>query len=122
GRVRREDSPDQVMIWDPVANTSYQLDPKAQTVRKLPLGMNAKYSVVAGDASGGQTFTFRVDPGQRPPLPGPVTIQALPLGGLPPLPITAAGGKATPKSEVLGQQMIEGISAQGTRLTSTLAA
>src|SRR5579872_1351694 len=43
GRVRRENSPDQVMIWDPVTNVSYMLDPKTQTARKLPLGMNVGY-------------------------------------------------------------------------------
>jgi len=36
GRVRRE-TPDQITIWDPVANVSYALDPKTQTARKAPV-------------------------------------------------------------------------------------
>src|SRR5215467_12465114 len=36
GRVRRENG-DNVSIWDPVANTSYTLDAKTMTARKMPM-------------------------------------------------------------------------------------
>src|SRR3954469_16644543 len=37
GRMRRE-TPNEITIWDPVANASYLLNPKAQTARKMPMG------------------------------------------------------------------------------------
>src|SRR4051812_19615694 len=37
GRLRRE-TPNEVTIWDPVANASWVLNPKTQTARKLPMG------------------------------------------------------------------------------------
>src|SRR4051812_42351598 len=37
GRMRRE-TPNEVTIWDPVANASYLLNPKTQTARKMPMG------------------------------------------------------------------------------------
>ena len=70
GRVRRE-TPDQITIMDPVAGTTYLLDPKNQTVRKISLtsgSMVFKRSVVgaggagvsAGAAAGGLSTTFEV--------------------------------------------------------------
>ena len=37
GRLRRE-TPNEITIWDPVANASWVLNPKTQTARKLPMG------------------------------------------------------------------------------------
>jgi hypothetical protein len=37
GRMRRE-TPNEITIWDPVANASWVLNPKTQTARKLPMG------------------------------------------------------------------------------------
>jgi hypothetical protein len=37
GRMRRE-TPNEVTIWDPVANASWVLHPSEQTARKLPMG------------------------------------------------------------------------------------
>ena len=37
GRMRRE-TPNEVTIWDPVANASYVLNPKTKTARKMPMG------------------------------------------------------------------------------------
>ena len=77
GRVRRE-SPDQVTIWDPVANTSYFLDPKTQSARKAmmktvfiaqgkAIGGSAvgpmAGSVVGSTAGSTQTFEMRVRDG-----------------------------------------------------------
>ena len=58
GRLRRE-TPDQITIWDPVASASYSLDPKSQTVHKLPLGMGGRGGFVS--TSGTQTFEFRTN-------------------------------------------------------------
>jgi hypothetical protein len=38
GRMRRE-TPNEVTIWDPVANASWVLNAKTQTARKLPMGV-----------------------------------------------------------------------------------
>src|SRR5215472_2176469 len=59
GRVRRENSSDQIMIWDPVANASYLLNPRTQTARKMPLGMNFFSAGPKMAAIGyGRTVTF----------------------------------------------------------------
>jgi hypothetical protein len=134
GRVRRENSPDQVMIWDPVANVSYMLNPKTQTARKMPLGMNVAYAFADGGVGGGgKVVTFAAGGGGKP-----VAFDAGPGMPLPPLPggpatrvITREFGMQTflgkippiaPKSESLGKQTIEGVAAEGTRLTSTIEA
>jgi hypothetical protein len=64
GRIRRE-TPDSVTIWDPVARVSYALDPKAQTARKMPLGLTIFR------APSGQVMQFRYPPNGSvpPPLP-----------------------------------------------------
>jgi hypothetical protein len=56
GRMRRETA-NEITIWDPVANTSWLLNPKNQTARKLPMG-NFVYSATSrsGDLS---TFSVR---------------------------------------------------------------
>src|SRR5215469_2257435 len=56
GRVRRE-TPDQTTIWDPVANTSYTLNPKTQTARRLALGENVIYTSSPGQPG---NFVFRL--------------------------------------------------------------
>lgn len=69
GRMRRE-TPDSINILDPVANTSYMLDPKTQTARQLPLGLAKGGPAVSaeGGAAGPVTrFVYRgADP---PPIP-----------------------------------------------------
>jgi len=119
GRVRRE-TPEQVTIWDPVANTSYTLNPKTQTARRLALGENVIYS-----NSGGQpgNFYFRLA------VPAPGTESGLALqtekvlavarsGGGP----RSRGGEPSAKTESLGKQAIEGVPAEGTRTSSTIDA
>lgn len=124
GRVRRENSPDRVMIWDPVANVSYMLDPKTQTARKLPLGMNVGYSVAGGGIGGGKVVRFFDGPGAPPPPPLPelAHTQVISGGGITTMQMLRTDAKSAPKSESLGKQMIEGVNAEGTRLTSTLEA
>jgi membrane-associated protease RseP (regulator of RpoE activity) len=72
GRMRRE-TPDSIDILDPVANTSYLLDPKSQTARQMPLGLPTGGPVVS--AEGGTTgpvtrFVYRGADPPDPPLAG----------------------------------------------------
>ena len=138
GRVRRENSPDQIMIWDPVANTSYVLNPKTQTARKLPLAMKF-FAEGPGPrvATGGGVMAFKEGPGPKvvtggaiafndgsgepPPPSGDVVFARVAGGGEVHLQIVN-GQKLSPKRESLGKQMIEGVNADGTRLTTTLEA
>src|SRR3954469_20548890 len=64
GRMRRE-TPNEITIWDPVANTSYLLNPKTQTARKMPMG---SFVVTSDRTRNGEvsTFTVRTGPGDGP--------------------------------------------------------
>jgi hypothetical protein len=118
GRVRRE-TPDQVTIWDPVANASYTLSPKTQTARRLALGENVLYS-----SSGGQpgTFVFRL----AVPAPGSESGFALQTGKA--IAVARSGGargrgaEPSAKTESLGKQAVEGVPSEGTRTSSTIDA
>jgi len=132
GRIRRE-TPDSITIWDPVANVSYALDPKTQIAMKLPLGLGGGGLVAEQRGANGQTMRFvyravggaaaTADAPPPPPMPPP----GAPLGdafflsgAMPGL--SAMQVKLTPKSEPLGQQTIEGVNSEGTRMTSTIEA
>ena len=65
GRMRRE-TPNEITIWDPVANASYVLNPKTQTARKLPMG---NFHLPARRTRNGEVFT-RVATADRPRLSG----------------------------------------------------
>jgi len=107
GRVRRE-TPDQVTIWDPVAGTSYTLNPKTQTARKLPLG--SAYTMVA-NGNQPNLFVFRqIGPGAETKLPARVTARPGPRSAF------------SPKTESLGKQTIEGVPSEGTRVSDTIEA
>src|ERR1044071_2707873 len=56
GRMRRE-TPTEITIWDPVANASYMLNPKAQTARKLPMG---NYVFTSNKSAAGDVFSYSV--------------------------------------------------------------
>jgi hypothetical protein len=121
GRVRRE-TPDQITIWDPVANVGYALDPKTQTARKLPLA-KAFMATSAKNVAAVRMMTagaggFAVGDGPVPtPEGSQMVVNRVWLGrggfGL---------GYQAGKSESLGQQVIEGVSAQGSRMHSTIPA
>jgi hypothetical protein len=49
GRVRRESSPDQITIIDPVARTSFFLNPKTMTAHKAPVMMNYSFTRTGGE-------------------------------------------------------------------------
>ena len=121
GRVRRE-TPDQITIWDPVANVSYALDPKTQTARKLPL---AKAFMSTSEKNVAAVRMMTVEAGGFAVGDGPVAMPEgaqlatnrvwLGRGGF-------SFGYETGKSESLGQQVIEGVSAEGSRMHSTIPA
>src|SRR6059058_5646459 len=54
GRMRRE-TPNEITIWDPVANASYLLNPKTQTARKMPMG---NFVLKSDRTSNGEMNTF----------------------------------------------------------------
>jgi hypothetical protein len=136
GRIRRE-TRDSVTIWDPVANVSYALDPKTQMAMRLPLGLGAVTKVANEQrGSNGQEmrFVYRSAGVAPPDAPLPLPMPAMPpagagqpgdtfflsTGAMPGL--STMQVKLTPKSERLGQQTIEGVNAEGTRITSTIEA
>ena len=122
GRVRRENSPDQITIWDPVGNASYILNPTTQTARKLALATNFFTSGAGQKVVGGGMVTFHAGPGLPAPPPADMMFTAAGGGAGMRLEVVGVQSKLTPKSESLGKQMIEGVNADGTRLTTTLEA
>jgi len=136
-----------ITIHDPVAGTTYFLDPAAHTVRKLQpfrLEFNG-----AGGGVGGSTATFEravPPPGDDPsvagaavgavtlPLPPPALEPGVPAAGVIAMRgvarTNAAGGIAfqgqvgplEATTEDLGEQVLGGVLAHGTRETSTIPA
>ena len=138
-----------ITIQDPVAGTTYFLDPAAHTARKLQ-----RFRLELGGGAGGGPATFEQavpPPGDDPSVAG-ATAGALPLPFPPPptpvepgapaagvvavreAPADVAFGPATVKAvarafgpsesttEDLGEQVLEGVLAHGTRETSTIPA
>ena len=136
GRVRR-DGPDQITIWDPVAGASYFLDPKAQTARKVPVGIVTAASK-AGAVSMTVTMTRTITVNRtatfaaRPPADAPAAeklaaekehIGALnTFYGLPGMVAYTSSQTLSGNKESLGTQTMEGVNAEGSRTTSTIGA
>jgi len=140
GRMRRE-TPNEITIWDPVANTSYLLNPKTQTARKMPMGNFVFTSNRTGNGEV-STFTLRTGPGDGPHVAYAATeaklkaeIEAgVKAGGAAPGNVMFATGpnveimqrkmtrREKVKEESLGKQTIEGVSSEGTRMVSTIEA
>jgi hypothetical protein len=132
GRMRRE-SPDLITIFDPVANVSYSLNPKTQTAMKLPLGLGAGGPVTTeqrGPNGQAMRFVYRAEgvatagAAPLPPLPppgGPAgDLFFLATGAMPGL--STMQVRFTPKSEPLGQQLMEGVNVEGNRTIATIEA
>lgn len=152
GRTRREQSVSSLGVWqtgggpafmvsidDPVAGVSYFLDPVAHTARALqPFKISSSGPGEAADA----TTTVVAAPPLAPPPGGVfhfavrrdagdaganVEFQAPPgLPGGPPLPGTVALRTLVPPAdetvEDLGEQVLEGVLARGSRRTETIPA
>lgn len=166
GRVRRESSPDQISIIDPVARTSYFLNPKTMTAQKAPAMMGYSVTRTGGEGGAGvrvraeSTVTLITRDGAtsvningnpveekevaeaiaRAKQNGESSTANVPEGSYRVVfdkmaadkekmaAETAMAGavvsklRARGKSEDLGKQTIEGVTADGTRTTSTIDA
>jgi hypothetical protein len=123
GRERREEwaggnnsTVRSIFITDPVEAVSYRLEPDRKVARK-----NAQHVMtITGDGRGGGagagigagTYTFTAGSSDN----GPERVEV--SGGR----INVVSKRADRKEENLGTQMIEGVSAEGTRTTVTLPA
>ena len=139
GRTRREETlaaigpwaasgapPTMITIQDPVSGVSYFLDPQRKTATKLPAvpmgrGVMVTRGMVGGDAGGGSA----TDSVSSAPVGGGFVSS----GGDEPAVVfgfhTGSGGQVLhpeEKSESLGKESIAGISADGTRTTTTIPA
>jgi hypothetical protein len=140
GRVRRETGT-QVMIYDPVANVSYSINTKNQTVRKLPLGTYMFSSNADGSKTNMQYFrystvgdgVYHVGGGATASATSEKTEQglaeakrdlAIVTRDNPLMALDANTGKVRSKavSQPLGKRMMEGVNAEGTSETSTIEA
>ena len=112
-----------VFINDPVAGTQYVLDPRTRTARKMPpLRVKVSSDAAPVAAPGGpepkiqvrvqeDVFTAAV-PAPHGPIDGPVMHEFHVIG--------TPGDKGV--TESLGKQTIEGVVAEGTRMTMTIPA
>lgn len=116
GRERREETlmgpagqgptPKIVFISDPVANTNLTLNPQERTAEKMP-GVTVRRGVSQRIELG--------TPGAAPATIGPIKLSSrMILNGQP--------DQGTVKTEDLGSKFIEGVSANGTRITHTIPA
>jgi hypothetical protein len=124
GRERREDplpalpdssgtgqaSPKAIFISDPVAGTNYMLDANSHTAHRMPLPSQLQRT---GDANTFFVNGVTISAGLLPPPPA---------GG--PTMIFRAQGSVSnlpaPQIEQLGSSTIEGVTAEGTRSTTTI--
>ncbi len=134
GRMRRE-TPNEITIWDPVANASYVLNPKTQTARKLPMG-NFVYSV--NKTGNGEVFTYSLRTSSSEPVHAELASSEAKMkaeiesrtraggGYTVAAPMVANGavmkrGMRAEKgsTESLGKRAIEGVNSEGTRTVMT---
>ncbi|MEP6635349.1 MAG: hypothetical protein ABJB97_01395 [Acidobacteriota bacterium] len=131
GRTRREqtlraigafapgsDAPQMIFISDPVAGTSYRLDPREHVAIKMP-PMHFKFQFKTPPTSGEKTAPA--------PPPDRIEIERQTIGAKMALDSGMVmewhgtrEGKG--KTESLGKQVIEGVDAEGTRTTMTIPA
>ncbi len=119
-----------ISIYDPVAGISYTLFPGDKTARKIVVAGDFRRTLGVGGAEGAAAdsvkTTVRVMGGSS--IGGSAAGSVNTSGGLPGLALgsqiikygAAADGQSTKES--LGEQVIEGITAQGTRVTFTIPA
>ncbi len=138
GRTRREETmgsfgplavkgPRMVFINDPVAKTSYILDLNDQSARAMKMGGGPGGQIMGG----GPGVTTAGVAGPGPGIKGSkvhveknVIVSGGPDGGVERrVTVFNPGGEGTPaKTESLGTQVIEGVSADGKRTTRTIPA
>ena len=134
GRVRRE-TPNEISIWDPSAGTNYVLNPKTMTARKMSLNFVLKST--AGP-NGGEMKTFSLSYNTiKDPEPHMVVMSdehnAVISGGVvseravaratgPGQAMLKVERRQRGKVDSLGTQTMEGVKAEGERVTSTIEA
>ena len=131
GRTRREeslaaigpwaasgDAPKHIFISDPVADVSYMLDPQTHTANKI---LTVKDRFFATGKAGPGTQAFMIRRGTAVAAAGPAGQEAKVAAETFELPV-AKGSAPDVKSESLGKQTIEGVTAEGTRSTITIPA
>jgi hypothetical protein len=139
GRVRRE-TPDEISILDPTTGANYVLHPKTMTGRKMTLNM-LRTGPVSDAEFKGQIVTFRTTTDSQ----GETRTITSPQGGTQAAlenvlreqaatmdvakakmamavmaPQMEPDGNPTSKKETLAAQMIEGVNAEGVRVTRTI--
>ena len=135
GRTRREDTlsalgpwaasgtpPKVITIQDPVSGVSYSLDPQKMIATRLPKGLPGQVTMVTGgQLAGGSMNIGALSEGDK--SAGPVTAFNSGAGV-----VMVQDGVAEPMSNhdetsvPLGKDSIAGVSAEGVRLTTTIAA
>ncbi len=112
-----------VFINDPVAGANYVLDPRTRTARKMPpLRISLPPGVGSNTASGSAPdIRIRVErdvltANAPPPPPHP------PIGDAPIEMFRISSDPNNRKTESLGKQVVEGVEAEGTRITRTIPA
>jgi hypothetical protein len=126
GRVRREeigedDTIVSVMILDPVAGTSYVLDPVKRTARKMPLLINTQVKVMAAGIGAVQVRTFQEQGTQQAGDLKPKTVQGGAIAYWDGVNVSKVE-RLEARKESLGTQSIEGVPAEGSRTISTIPA
>jgi hypothetical protein len=117
GPLATGDAPSFVIINDPVANATYQLDTKAKTARKMPgLGPMAVTFSAGPGVAGAAKLTAEAGASEGKPV-----VIARRTAALPPMQ-TFQKAVAPPNTETLGKQTIDGVQAEGTRSTITIPA
>lgn len=126
GRIRRE-TPNEIVLMDPVANSRVAWSPKDSTGSKSSLAFTSRL-MVAGD--GGRAVRFMTEPGMVPPPPPPpgegnvvFSLNASPTSAATTLMRhvdKVALAKSVGKVETLNPQILEGLNAEGTRNTMTI--
>jgi hypothetical protein len=129
GRVRRE-TPNSISIWDPVTGTNYVLNPSTMTARKMSMNfVFTKGTNVSVDGERGQSFSFSYSTAGDDSMVLAKTLQnEVNLTSVARAKAEAAvqlpGGAVfrtnAGKKETLGTQMMEGVNAEGVRVTNTI--
>ncbi len=121
-----------ITINDPVAEVSYFLDTAAHTAQpsrplRITTGVAGTFTAAVPPPDGGpaRTTAFMPNPGAGAPA-GVFDFALQPGGGGPPLvalpPLGASPAPFASATEDLGQQVLEGVLARGTRRTQTIPA
>jgi hypothetical protein len=107
-------APKLIMISDPVAGVRYMLDPENKVAHKMPLNPPGSPSPVPGAPPKGEHVFFFQNSGAAEPPSAPNVFFSRK--------VEPVSNEPAPTTENLGDQTINGIRAQGTRMTTTIPA